>query len=431
MTKLKEGYKETEIGVIPEEWEITKVGEVILYLKSGLSRKLSDYNIGIPCLRSSNIIDGKLDLLDLKYWYKDDPQGANIRDYILEEGDILVNFINSIAQIGKSCIFKNSAIDVIYTTNIFRIKVNPNKVDNEYFFYNTQTKSYNYQISLITKPAVNQASFTTGDFKNIVIPLPTLLEQQRIAEILSTTDEHIEKLDKTIEDYQLLKKGMMKKLLTEGIGHTEFKDTELGRIPKEWEVKTLKEITNKVIDNRGKTPPLSESGYKLIEALHLRVDTVIPLYFEDKQKYVSKDTYDTWFRNGHPNKNDILFTTVGNIAFTALVPNENICIAQNIIALQLKSIADSKFVLGVTKTSYFRKEVDKVVMNGVQPSIKVPHLLSIKLQFPNLEEQQEISDIISSIEYKINLLFKEREDFLQFKKALMEQLLTGKIRVNQ
>ena len=71
------------------------------------------------------------------------------------------------------------AIRSYYATNVFRIKTDSEIMDNKFFFYNTQTKSYSYQISLITKPAVNQASFTTGDFKSIKFPLPPLPEQQR------------------------------------------------------------------------------------------------------------------------------------------------------------------------------------------------------------------------------------------------------------
>lgn len=85
-----------------------------------------------------------------------------------------------------------------------------------------------------------------GNIGLIKIALPTHPEQLVIGGNLAKLEAHIEKLDKTIEDYQLLKKGMMKKLLTEGIGHTEFIETEIGRIPKDWEVKRLDQVCDKI-----------------------------------------------------------------------------------------------------------------------------------------------------------------------------------------
>jgi type I restriction enzyme S subunit len=77
---------------------------------------------------------------------------------------------------------------------------------------------------------------TKGNISNVPIVIPTLPEQQKIAAILSTLDEQISTTDKIIEKSKELNKGLMQKLFSEGIGHTEFKDTKIGRIPKDWEV---------------------------------------------------------------------------------------------------------------------------------------------------------------------------------------------------
>ena len=78
-------------------------------------------------------------------------------------------------------------------------------------------------------------------------------------------DDVIASTQKQIDKLKDLKKATMNELLTKGIGHTEFKESELGRIPKNWEVSTIGKILVKIIDNRGKTPPLSEEGRELIE----------------------------------------------------------------------------------------------------------------------------------------------------------------------
>lgn len=80
---------------------LTSLGECVTLMKSGLSRSLSQEDIGLPVLRSTNLTDKGLSFDDIRYWYKEDPQGADTSNYLLEDGDVLVNFINSVSQIGK------------------------------------------------------------------------------------------------------------------------------------------------------------------------------------------------------------------------------------------------------------------------------------------------------------------------------------------
>ena len=87
------------------DWEQRKLGDVIAELKSGLSRQLDNADIGLPVVRANNINDGKLDMEnDVKYWYKDDPQGADTSNYLIHKNDILINFINSEAKMGTATI---------------------------------------------------------------------------------------------------------------------------------------------------------------------------------------------------------------------------------------------------------------------------------------------------------------------------------------
>ena len=127
-------FKKTGIGIIPQEWRAVYLDELILLMKSGLSRKLSNQDIGLPVIRSENITNNnKLNLSNLKYWYVKDPQGADTGNYVLDDGDILVNFINSLAQIGKNCSFKTDGRKYIYTTNILRLKLDTSKILHDYF----------------------------------------------------------------------------------------------------------------------------------------------------------------------------------------------------------------------------------------------------------------------------------------------------------
>ena len=190
--KNGERYPELRFSGFTDAWEQREFSDIFAEVKSGLSRMLSNDDIGLPVVRANNINDGQLNLVDdIKYWYKNDPQGANTNNYLIEQGDILINFINSEAKMGTAAyVTRRPERDTIYTTNILRCKVNDEY--NPYFIYSlTFLNSYKNYIASITKPAVNQASFTTVDFKKYSIKIPTVKEQNQIADLIKTFNKLI------------------------------------------------------------------------------------------------------------------------------------------------------------------------------------------------------------------------------------------------
>jgi type I restriction enzyme S subunit len=194
----------------PLGWPVMTIADVSTFLKSGLSRKLSDDDIGLPVIRSGNIQDGQFIFDDVKYWYIDDPQGANTKDYILNDGDVLVNFINSSSQIGKTAIYRDTGRDCIYTTNIFRMKLADNC--NEYYYNWFAMSDYYYRhLQSIIQPAVNQASFTTVNFLKLPIPLPPKEKQGKFADFVKQVDKSKVAVQKSLDETQLLFNSLMQK----------------------------------------------------------------------------------------------------------------------------------------------------------------------------------------------------------------------------
>lgn len=191
----KKGEKIPEIRFegFTGDWEQRKLGDVIAELKSGLSRQLENTDIGLPVVRANNINDGRLDMEnDVKYWYKDDPQGADTSNYLIHKNDILINFINSTTKMGTATIVNTEPTrDTIYTTNILKMKADDTASDSLFLFYLTMTYHYCNYIKSITKPAVNQASFTTIDYKNYLFLIPSLEEQKKIGAYFSKVDNLI------------------------------------------------------------------------------------------------------------------------------------------------------------------------------------------------------------------------------------------------
>ena len=192
------------------EWRIIKLGDVLSELKSGLSRELSNDDIGLPVIRANNISDGNLNLdRDIKYWFKDDPKGANTANYFVRENDILVNFINSEAKMGTAAIvLREPDRETIYTTNILKLTVKEDYYP--YFIYlMTFVQSYQNYIKAITKPAVNQASFTTVDFKKYEFLCPAFQEQQAISAYFLNLDNLINSHQEKITQLETLKKKLL------------------------------------------------------------------------------------------------------------------------------------------------------------------------------------------------------------------------------
>ncbi|MBP2622636.1 restriction endonuclease subunit S [Streptococcus oricebi] len=211
----KNGQKVPEIRLagFEGEWEKVQLGDVLLSMKSGLSRELSSEDIGLPVIRANNISRGILDLNNnIKYWYVKDPKGANTANYLVHKNDILVNFINSEAKMGTSTIVSEEPIrDTIYTTNILKLSVKA-EFEAYFIFLETFRPVYKNYIKSITKPAVNQASFTTVDFKKYTFLFPSLPEQRAIGAFFTNLDDLIASYQTKIENLETLKKKLLQEM---------------------------------------------------------------------------------------------------------------------------------------------------------------------------------------------------------------------------
>jgi len=206
----------------------------------------------------------------------------------------------------------------------------------------------------------------------------------------------------------------------------KFKKTEIGEIPVDWSLVRMGEITERIIDNRGKTPPLSSEGYELIEVNAIEANSKFPNY-KKVAKYVDKETYLNWFRDEHPATSDVLIPTVGTLGVTAIMNENRGCIAQNIVAIRVNSKTNPDFFYYYTNCNIFIKQIKQVVMSAVQPSLKVPHLLKFFIPIPPLPEQKKIAEILTIVDEAIEKSDSIIEKTKELKKGLMQELLTNGI----
>ncbi len=275
-----------------------------------------------------------------------------------------------------------------------------------------------------------QPLLTQKNLKKIALQLPSIMEQQKIAAILTSVDEAIEKTEAIIEQTEKVKKGLMQELLTKGIGHTKFKNTEIGDIPVKWNLS--------IIDSFAKVTRLA--GYEYSEVWQTDTNgSIIALRGynigenEIKLKDVEKITEELSQRLVRSKlfKGDIVFPCVGTIGKAVLIEeNDKYHINQNIAKITAdKKIILPEFLVHVLMSDVTKKQIIKFNTSSSQPNVLVGSLRQFLVPIPPVDEQRKISSVINSLATKINIEKDRLERLIIMKQGLMQNLLTGKRRI--
>lgn len=187
-----------------------------------------------------------------------------------------------------------------------------------------------------------------------------------------------------------------------------------------WRKVKLRDVVLRIIDNRGKTPATTNFGYELLEVNAITDISKCPDYSKIR-KFVSEDIYKTWFRAGHPQRGDILVPTVGTIGNVAILKENRGTIAQNLIALRINEENSNDYIYYFLKSPLGKNSVLSLDIGGVQPSVKVPHLLYLEIFLPPLPEQKAIAEVLSSLDDKIDLLHRQNKTLEDMAQALFRK----------
>jgi type I restriction enzyme S subunit len=201
-------------------------------------------------------------------------------------------------------------------------------------------------------------------------------------------------------------------------------ESELGLIPEGWAVKKFKEVIDKYIDNRGKTPPLSEEGIPLIEVKHIPANSNFPILNTDKK--FTEETYNTWFRS-HVEPKDILISTVGTIGRTSFIKDTRFGIAQNVLGLRFGETATPEYMFYTIKAHRFQHDMDARLVTTVQSSIKRKDLDTIDILLPPEKVQERFSTLVAKY---LDTQFSKTQENLELEKlrdTLLPKLLSEEI----
>jgi type I restriction enzyme S subunit len=406
---VKEGYKKTKYGLIPDSWDFLQLKD-IAKVNMGSSPPSSTYNEdgdGLPFFQG-NAEFGSL-YPEENQWCID-PQKVADKDNILISVRAPVGDINIAPY--RCCIGRGLAA------------IEGEETSNKFIYY--CLKQFNPKLQSYSQGSTF-SSINKKVLETFFVNYPPLPEQKKIASILSSVDKSIEKTDEVIEETKELKKGLMQELLTKGIGHSEFKDTILGKIPAKWDIKKLRDICNKVTDGTHDTPKEVNDGYPFITAKNI---TNGKLDFEDCG-YVSEKDHKKIISRSKPEKGDILFTHIGTIGQTVEVNVD--------FEFSIKNVALFKPNNELIKSKYFKYSlqsnivqgfIKRILQGGVQQYLGLTTLRGFNIPVPPLEEQKKIASILSSVDAKLKKEEEYKAKLERLKKGLMQKLLTGEIRVN-
>lgn len=418
---MREGCKDTDIDLIPIDWKIVELSDIAKCTVGIATSTTHAYcENGVLLLRNQNIKEGKIALNDVLYINTEfDELNKSKR---LKENDIITvrtGYPGISAVVPKELEGAQS-----FTTLIIRLK-KQNPLSNFLCYYINSSKGKTFFTD--NQAGGGQQNVGAKTLERMKIPIPPLPEQQKIAEILSTVDAKIEVIDQQIIETQALKKGLMQRLLTKGIGHTEFKNSSLGEIPKSWEVVKLSDVCDKIGDGIHSTPKYVESSeYYFVNGNNLVNGT---LKISEKTKCVSKDEYEKL--KIKLNLNSVLMSINGTIGNLALYKNEEVIFGKS--ASYISANEDVFHYLYLyyflqhsnTKKYFFDELTGSTIQNLSLKTIRnTPTLL------PSKSEQIKIAEILSSVDEKLEVLSEKKTHYQELKQGLMQQLLTGKVRVN-
>ena len=388
-------------------FETVKLGNVVLFnpresIKKGVIAKKIDMSVLQPFTRDVP----SYELLEYK-------GGTKFRN-----GDTIMARITPCLENGKTA--KVSVLDdneVGFGSTEYIVFRAIDGISDEDFVY------YLVCSPIVREPAIKSMAGSSGRqrvqtnvLQNLEIKLPDLETQRIIGSILRSIDDRISLNTAINDNLEQQAQAIFKNMFGNLIENSSDNDcVPLGSLIE-------------IIDNRGKTPPLSNEKtiYPIIDVKSLSGNSRI-INYNNCSKYVNNETYNTWFRNGHPQNYDILLSTVGSLAEMKIFLGDVGCIAQNVVGFRAKNI------LPLFLFQYLQFIKDKLVtynIGSVQPSIKVTHIIKHPIYIPEFDKINKFENIVKSITELIYKNSNENQRLSDLRDTLLPKLMNGEIDVS-
>ena len=402
-TSVKAGYKQTDLGVIPEDWSVIKLGDYVVITSGESPSKFMMQDEGIPYFKVEQ-------LNNCTKYQEDTPYHIKGRKKV-KSGSILFPKRGAAIFLNKIRLLKQ---DSYFDTNLMALTVN-DELSSEFLFYSINYLGLDKVADTTSVPQINNKHITP-----FILPVPSKKEEQTaIATVLSDTDVLIEHLKRLIAKKKAIKQGAMQQLLTG--------KKRLPGFSGEWEVKKLGEVMYLQGGYAFKSQFFIEIGVSIIRISDVgndKVDTNNSVCY--KPFNIPKDFIAV--------KGDVLIAMSGATTGKIGVYQEdklayiNQRVGKFVILNQEKT--SLQFVSHIVRSEKFKEKLQKEIAQGAQPNISGKQIESIKLSIPQTKsEQTAIATILSDMDAEIESLEQKRDKYTMLNQGMMQQLLTGRIRI--
>ncbi|RZK45794.1 MAG: restriction endonuclease subunit S [Pedobacter sp.] len=403
---MSDSYKMTELGKIPETWEVVHLNDfanILNHLRVPLSSEVRSNRKGkYPYCGANGIVD-----------YIDDYKFDGVYVLMAEDGgNFHVYQTRPIAYLMCGKFWVNNHAHVLSAKNGL----------NRFLLYSLEHKDITRYIIGSTRTKLNRSVL-----ESIPLAQPSFEEQRRIEEILSTVDEKIDVIEAQITQTQELKRGLMQRLLTKGIGHTQFKASPLGEIPESWDVVLLDKVARR---GSGHTPNKNHPEYYNGEIKWISLADSHRLdrrWISASAKTITEAGINNSSAVLHPGGTVILSRDAGIGKSAVMV--EPMAVSQHFITWTVSECLNNWFLYYYLQ---FNKALfERIAIGSTIKTIGLPFFKKFQIPLPPVEEQNRIANLFFTLDDKIDLLKEKSQGFRELKRGLMQQLLTGKLRVNK
>ena len=392
----------------PEGWFEKKLGE----LSSPVMKK-SEFNNQFEPLTSSR---GGL-VRQSDYFKKQVTSGDNTGYRIVSNGDFTFRAMSDDGtfKFNRSKFRFDGIVSPAY--EVFRAQ----HCDGDYLSYILDSNALSKKIYASAQGGTRLA-LKYSKLAEIELPIPPLAEQEKIASILISVDKVIENTQKQIDKLQDLKKATLNELLTKGVGHTEFKDSELGKIPKNWEIFPLNQAST--IPN-GQVDPKEErySCMKHVGSGNIKSWTG-EIFDITSAREAGQISGKYLFSEKH-----ILYSKVRPNLAKVCFPKFNGLCSADIYPLLPRENLVGEFLFQTLMTEDFVAKATEVSDRTGMPKINRQEMGLLKIKIPPPDEQIEICRVLQAIDERRKKIGRKLKQTQFLKKSLMQDLLTGKVRV--
>jgi type I restriction enzyme S subunit len=428
---LRKGYKEVQFGpktlVVPSDWSTNKFKDVFQRRRESID-EIEDEKVKYVGLK--HIESGQL---KINGYDEDGRERSSSR--VFRKGDVLFGKLRP--NLNKAAVAPFSGV---CSSDI--IPIYAEKDAHQQYLPNLMHSKLVRDRVVSTMEGTNLPRTSWDDVKKILIPLPSLPEQRRIADILSTVDDQIKQTDEIIEETEILKEGLMQDLYRFGVENDSYSIHRVGpreiEIPTHWQLRAVDELkstntSKKAIrggppGGRIKKSDRSEEGAKLYVQ-----ENVIHNDFERRGDYLSAGKFEE-LKSAEVDPGDVLITRSGTIGKSEVFPNDA---QRGILGSSLIRVKVNEDIIRPQYLSQFladshvaQSQIKSMSHGGTRTGVNNKIVKSIQVPIPPIEEQDRISEILKTVEERIQQEQKHRDDLKDLKRGLMQDLLTGKVRVN-